>query len=276
MIKLKDEKIILITGSTDGIGYQTAVELVKLGYTVIIHGRNQEKAELTIQRIKNDTNQNNIRAVYADLSSFSQIKDMSNMIYNHFDKLDVLINNAGVYKPKRQLTQEGLEETFAVNYVAPFLLTNLLLNLLRNAKSSRIVNVVSRVQSNHLDLKNLQFETGYTGVKAYALSKTCLIMYTYILAQKLRTENITVNCLHPGVINTKLQRTAMGFGGLSPSEGAKNLIYAATSPKLEDISGAYFMNNKSSPTKDITYNKELQQKLWKKTEQLVGIEFKQF
>jgi len=271
-----EDKIVLITGSTDGIGYQTAIELVKSGYHVIVHGRNREKAELTLKNIQRITNKNNISSVYADLSSFNQIKEMVNDIYDRFNRLGVLINNAGVYSSERNITQEGLEKTFAVNYIAPFLLTNLLIDLLKKGKSSRIVNVASRVHSNQLNFNHLQFETGYTGVKAYARSKTCLILFTYLLADKLKNTDVTVNCLHPGGINTKLLRAAMGFVGATLSEGAETLIYAATAPELETVSGKYFSNNNPTPSKDITYNKEIQRNLWKKTEEIVGMEFNNF
>jgi len=198
---------------------------------------------------------------------------MVNTIYDRFNKLDVLINNAGVYRSERNITPEGLEETFAINYVAPFLLSNLLLDLLKNTKSSRIVNVVSRVQSNHFNLNDLQFEKNYTGVKAYAKSKTALILFTYLLAEKLKNTDITVNCLHPGVINTKLLRSAFGSGGAPLSDGAKSLIIAAIAPELKNVSGKYFINNRSEPSKDITYSKEIQKKLWKKTEEIIGMEF---
>ncbi len=269
-----EDKIILITGSTDGIGYQAAVELVKSGHYIILHGRNREKTELTMKRIEMDTNKKNLSIVYADLRSFSQIKEMVNEIYEHFDKLDVLINNAGIYKSERSITQEGLEETFAINYVAPFLLSNLLIDLLKKRKPSRIVNVASQVHSNHLNFENLQFKQGYTGTKAYAQSKTALILFTYLLAEKLKNTGITVNCLHPGVINTKLLKAAMSFGGASPKKGAKTLIYAATAPELENVSGKYFVNNRSEPSKDITYNKGIQKKLWRKTEEIIEMDFK--
>ncbi|MFX0019821.1 MAG: SDR family NAD(P)-dependent oxidoreductase [Promethearchaeota archaeon] len=276
MILIIKDKVILITGSTDGIGYQTAIELVKSGYHVIVHGRNREKAQLTTQRIQKITNKNKVNSVYADLNSFNEIKEMVNDIYDHFDRLDVLINNAGVYKSKRQINQEGLEETFAINYIAPFLLTNLLIDLLRKAESSRIVNVASRVQSNHLDINDLQFKKDYTGVKAYARSKTALILFTYFLANKLENTDITVNCLHPGVINTKLLRSAYGSGGASLLDGAKTLIFAALAPQLETVTGKYFVNNHQAPSKDITYNNEIQKRLWKKTEDILGIEFGNF
>jgi len=229
-----------------------------------------------MQRIEKITNKNNVSSIYADLSSFNEIKEMVSDIFDRFNSFDVLINNAGVYKSKREITQEGLEETFAINYVAPFLITNLLIDLLKKAESSRIVNVVSRVQSNHLDFNDLQFERGYTGVKAYARSKTALILFTYLLADKLHNTDVTVNCLHPGVINTKLLRSAYGSGGAPLLEGAKTLIFAAITPELKNISGKYFVNNRSEPSKDITYNKEIQKKLWKKTEEIIGIEFRNF
>ncbi|MFX1394877.1 MAG: SDR family oxidoreductase [Promethearchaeota archaeon] len=270
---MSNNKYVLITGSTDGIGKKAALDLAKSGAHVIVHGRNRQKAELTLEQIKNQTKLDNISAVYADLSSFDQIKEMAYQIKEKYERLDVLINNAGVYRQNRQLTEEGLEETFAINYIAPFLLTNLLLDSLKKANSSRIVNVASQVQSNHLDLDNLQFEKGYTGVKAYASSKTCLILFTYLLAEKLKNSDIMVNCLHPGVINTKLLNVAWGAIGAPVSEGAKNLIYVAMAPKLEKVSGKYFENKHIKPSKDITYDKELQRKLWKKTEEIIGLKF---
>ncbi len=211
--------------------------------------------------------------VYADLRSFTEIKEIVNDVYDRFDRLDVLINNAGVYRSERIITQEGLEETFAVNYVTPFLLTNLLLDLLKKGKSARIVNVASRVHSNRFDLDDLQMENGYTGVKAYAKSKTALILFTYLLADKLKNTNISVNCLHPGVINTKLLRSAFGSHGALLIDGAKTLIFAAIAPEIENISGKYFVNNRSQPSKTITYNKDIQKILWKKTEELIKKEF---
>lgn len=229
-----------------------------------------------MKNIQKITNKNNISSVYADLSSFGQIEEMVSSIYYRFNRLDVLINNAGVYRSERNINQEGLEETFAVNYIAPFLLTNLLIDLLKKGKSSRIVNVASRVHSNQLNFNDLQYETGYTGVKAYARSKTCLIMYTYLLADKLNNTDIIVNCLHPGSINTKLLRAAMGYIGKTLFEGAKTLIYAATAPELEKVSGKYLFDNIPTSSKDITYHKEIQRKLWATTEEILGIKFNKF
>ena len=268
--------IILITGSTDGIGKETAIELAKSGAHVIIHGRNDRKAKLVVEEIKEKTSISKIDYVYADLSSLAQIKDISDNLYAQFDTIDVLINNAGVFRPIRNITQDGLEETFAVNYIAPFYLTNLILDLIIKATSGRIINVVSQVHSNHLDFDDLQLRKEYSGTKAYALSKTCLIMFIYLLAEKLKNTKLKVNCLHPGVINTKLLGSAMGFGGAPVSKGAESLIYVAMAPELENISGKYFRDNIPTSSKDITYDKEKQKQLWQKTEKIIGRKFNIF
>lgn len=264
-----DKKVILITGSTDGIGQEAAIELSNLGHHIIVHGRNQEKAKLAMETIARLTNNNNLNFVYADLGVLDQIRTMANTIYENYDRLDVLINNAGVIRQERTINQDGLEDTFAINYVAPFFLTNLLLDLLKEGKSSRIVNIVSRVHSNQFNFEDMQFKKGYTAVKAYAKSKTALILFTYFLAEKLEGQKITVNCLHPGAINTKLFRAANRSGGASPQEGAKTLVFAALTPKLENISGKYLVNNRLASSKDITYNKEVQKILWSKTEEII-------
>ncbi len=273
---LINKKIILITGSTDGIGKETAIKLLEVGAHVIIHGRNLKKAKLFLKEIRSKTGLNSISAVYGDLSSIDQILDMADQVNKKFNRLDILINNAGIYRNERSVSQNGIEETLAVNYIAPFILTNLLLELLKKGKSSRIINVVSQVHSNQLEFKNLQLEIGYTAVKAYAHSKTCLIMFTYLLAEKLKNSAITVNCLHPGVINTKLLDAAMGMVGAPGSIGADNLIHAVTASELEGITSKYLNMKHIEPSKDITYNKEIQVKLWQKTEEIIGMKFKDF
>ncbi|MFX0075099.1 MAG: SDR family NAD(P)-dependent oxidoreductase [Candidatus Hermodarchaeota archaeon] len=264
-----EKKVILITGSTDGIGHQAAIELANLGHHIIVHGRNQEKSKEAMKKIARLTNNNNLNFAYADLGVLEQIRTMANTIYENYDKLDVLINNAGVIRQERTINQDGLEETFAINYVAPFFLTNLLLDLLKEGTSSRIVNVVSRVHSNQFNFEDLQFEKGYTAVKAYAKSKTALILFTYFLAEKSKVEGITVNCLHPGAINTKLFKAVNRKEGASVQIGAKTLVYAATAYELEGISGKYLVNNRFAPSKEITYDKGVQTTLWRKTEEII-------
>ena len=268
-----NKKIVLITGSTDGIGKESAIQLVKQEYHVIIHGRNDKKALGTLKQIRDEVNNNEVSYVVGDLGSFSEIKALVKDIYSKYSKLNVLINNAGILNNQRNLTEDGLEETIVVNYIAPFYLTNLLMNLLKKGKNSRIINVASEVHSNHLDFENFQFEKGYTGVKAYALSKTCLIMFTYSLAEKLRAYDISVNCLHPGIINTKLLQVTSGTYGAPVSIGAESIIYAATSNELNNETGLYLKNNHREKSKEITYDKNLQSKLWLKTEDILGLKF---
>ena len=268
------EKIILITGSTDGIGKEAAIQLAKEGYHVIIHGRSEDKALKTLKEIQLESLDGNISYIVGDLSSFTQIKKLALDVHSKFEKIDVLINNAGVLNNDRKLTEQRLEETIVVNYIAPFYLTYLLIDLLIKADSSRIVNVASQVHSNHLDFSDFNYEDGYTAVKAYSRSKTCLMMFTYLLAQKLKKYNVSVNCLHPGVINTKLLLAAWGESvGTSVNKGADALIYAAISEKLKGVTGVYLTNNRIETSKDITYEKEIQEKLWSKTEEILGVSF---
>ena len=268
-----NNKIVLITGSTDGIGKESAIQLAKQGYHVIIHGRNDKKALGTLKQIRYEVKNSEVSYVVGDLRSISEVKSLVNDIYSKYSKLNILINNAGILNDQRKLTEDGLEETIVVNYLAPFYLTNLLIDLLKEGNSSRIINIVSEVHSNHLDFENFQFEKGYTGVKAYALSKTCLIMFTYSLAEKLRAYDISVNCLHPGIINTKLLQVTSGTYGAPVSIGAESIIYAATSNELNNETGLYLKNNHREKSKEITYDKNLQSKLWLKTEDILGLKF---
>jgi len=267
------KKVILITGSTDGIGKEAAIQLVNKGSHIIIHGRNEKKALEALKEIQNKTNQTDLSYIAGDLSSLSEIKSLVNEIHSNFNKLDILVNNAGILNNQRKITKEGLEETLVVNYIAPFYITNLLIDLLKKGESSRIVNVVSQVPSNHLDLDDFQFEHGYTGVKAYARSKTYLVMFTYLLAERLRKYDILVNCLHPGVIDTKLLKVAWGTYGAPVSIGAESIIYAAISEDLVNKTGLYLNNNRMDKSKEITYDKNLQTKLWSKTEKILGLKF---
>lgn len=266
------EKIILITGSTDGIGEQTALELAQKGHQIILHGRNQSKGEKTLNKIKTLTKNTNIEFILADLSSSKQIKNIVDDIYSNYDKLDVLINNAGVYENSRVLSEDGYEMTFAVNYLALFALTLLILPLLAKSAPSRTINISSMVHSSHIDFENLQGEKHFSGYEAYGLSKLCVILFTYALARKLKGTDITVNCLHPGVINTKLLRKSFS-GGADVSEGAKTTVYLATAPEVEKVSGKYFVNKKVTESAAISYDEDIQQKLWLISEKFTKVKF---
>ncbi len=272
-IRLNDsnDKTVLITGSTDGIGRATALRFLKEGYNVIVHGRSREKVFRTIDFIKKETNNSNIVPMYGDLRSHSEIIMMIDEISDHFDKIDILINNAGVFRPNKTLTEDGIEETIAVNYIAPFIISNLLLDLLYKAEKGKILNVVSRLHSNSLNLEKLQVEKRYNGIKAYSVSKTCLIMFTYQLARSLEDRGVSVNCLHPGVIDTKLLKAAFDSFGDTPSIGADHVFFAATDPSLDNVSGKYLEDDRITPSNKITYDQGLQKKLWEKTEEIIGL-----
>lgn len=267
-----EEKTILITGSTDGIGEATAIRLAKLGHHILIHGRNSAKGEKVLTKVNEYTQHNKNSFLLADLSSLEQVNELANKILQ-LERLDVLINNAGVYMNSGELSRDGYEYTFAVNHLAPFSLTLQILPLLVKSRPSRIINVASMVHSSDIDFSNLQAEKRFSGYEAYARSKLCNILFTCKLAEKLEDSQVSANCLHPGVINTKLLRKAFG-GGSSPSEGAKTPVYLATSSEVKGITGKYFVDRRSTESKPITYDKEAQNILWKKSEQLTGIKWK--
>jgi NAD(P)-dependent dehydrogenase (short-subunit alcohol dehydrogenase family) len=268
-------KVILITGSTDGIGKQTALDLAKTGATVLIHGRNRARCENTLTEIKKKTGNRNLDFFIADLASLRQIRNLAGEIKSRYDQLDVLINNAGVIENHRKLTEDGYEMTFAVNHLAYFLLTGLLLDLLKKSAPSRIINVSSTTHSSSIDFDDLQSEKYYSGYSVYSLSKLCNILFTYELAERLQGTGVTANCLHPGVINTKLLR--MNFSGGRPvAEGSKTSVYLATAPELESVTGKYFMDKRETRSASISYDAEVRKKLWELSEQMVGFQYPLF
>jgi NAD(P)-dependent dehydrogenase (short-subunit alcohol dehydrogenase family) len=263
-------RIVLITGSTDGIGKQTALDLAKKGYHVLVHGKNREKGMSVVSEIKKLTNNNSIDLLIADLSIQKEIKGMSDEIIKRYDHLDILINNAGVYQIKYELSEDNIEMTFAVNHLAPFLLTRLLLDLLKTNHNSRVINVSSMIHANYIDFQNLQFEKNFVGGEAYSLSKLCNILFTYKLSEILKAGNVTVNCLHPGVINTKILRLSFGNIGAPVQEGSKTSVFLADSVRVENITGKYFVDKKMANSKSITYDKEVQNRLWEISEKLTA------
>ena len=266
------EKICIVTGANSGIGKITALELAKLGVTVVMLCRDKSRGEEAQSEIKTESENESIDLMLADLSSQQSIRQFASDYQNKYDKLHVLINNAGVNLSKRYETVDGIERVFAINTLAPFLLSNLLLKTLKNSISARIINVASGVQSRSINFDNLQSKKYFRSWKAYSRSKTALILITYEFARRLSGSGITVNCLHPGFTKTNITRTYKGIikfftkiifsFAKSPEEGAKTSIYLASSPEVEGVSGKYFINKKEAKSKDITYDTSVAKKLW--------------
>jgi NAD(P)-dependent dehydrogenase (short-subunit alcohol dehydrogenase family) len=264
-----EDKTVLITGSTDGIGKQTALELAEMGARVILHGRNRAKVKPVLQEIEQKTGNDKLDFFIADLSSLEQIRSMGAEIRRKCSRLDVLINNAGVAMNKFEISDDGYEMTFAVNHLAAFTLTLHLLDLLTQSAPSRIIDVSSMVHSSSLNFDNLAEPRCFDGWEVYCQSKLCNILFTYELAEKLQDQKVTVNCLHPGVIDTKLLR--INFGGGSPvTEGSQKLVYLATAPELAMVTGKYFIDNRQTRSAEITYDPETRKKLWDLSEKLCG------
>ena len=263
------KQTILVTGATDGIGKQTAKELASSNYYVIIHGRADDRVKTTIDEIKNETGNEDVEGYAANFASLGEVSNFADVLNKTYEKLDLLINNAGIFQNKKEETADGYEKTFQVNHLAPFLLTNKLLDLLEKGKKPRIVNVSSMVHATAIDFENLQGEKNFDGSSAYSLSKLCNILFTYKLAENLESSEIKVNCLHPGVINTKLLRMNYGNIGNSVKEGAENLLYAATYPGLENVSGKYFVNKMPQSSAQVSYEKNKQDKLWEISQNMV-------
>jgi len=273
MAVIMKDKIILVTGSTDGIGKETARQLAQLGATVIVHGRHVERCQRTRDEIRQATGNPNVDCVTADLSSQRQVRQMAIDVIARYDRLHVLINNAGVILLQRQLSEDGIEMSFAVNHLAPFLLTHLLLDRLKQSAPARIVNVSSTVHYDAaLRFDNLQGERKYNGVEAYKIAKLGNVLFTYELAERLKGSGITVNCLHPGVVATKLLDAGWGWSsGLTSAQGAALPVYLATSPEVEHISGLYFESRLPGGASPKADDMSLRRKLWDISAQLCGL-----
>jgi NAD(P)-dependent dehydrogenase (short-subunit alcohol dehydrogenase family) len=276
-------RICLITGATSGIGKVTALELAKMGATVIVVGRNPEKTSTVVKAVQQVSGNSDIHMLIADLSIQAQVQQLAADFLQRYDHLDVLVNNAGAVFMTRQESADGIEMTWALNHLSYFLLTNLLLDALRRAPSARIVNVSSDAHKGgkfHFD--DLELKHGFSGMDAYAQSKLANVMFTYSLARQLADTHVTTNAVHPGFVSTGF---AANNGSLlkvgilllrpfmaSAEKGARTSIYLASSPEVEGISGQYFVNCKPKQTAPQSYDERAQRKLWQISEQMTGID----
>jgi NAD(P)-dependent dehydrogenase (short-subunit alcohol dehydrogenase family) len=264
-------KTILVTGSTDGIGLATARALAERGCAVIVHGRNARRADAAVREIAAATGNRNVTAVTGDFGSLNEVRAMAAQVLRAGPRLDVLVNNAGIAVRRRRATTDGYESTFAVNHLAPFLLTNLLLDRLRASAPARIVNVSSGVHSSGcIDFDDLQMERGFDGWQAYCNSKLANALFTCELARRLDAAEVTANFLHPGVIDTKLLHVNFG-GGAPVADGARTSVYLALAPELAGVSGGYFVNRRRTNPASVTGNSDLAADLWRVSASLTGL-----
>ena len=263
------DKIVLITGATSGIGKETAIGLAKLGVTIVFTTRNMQKGGLTKNEIVKASNNNKVDFLYCDLASFDSIRSCCDQFKAKYGQLHVLINNAGVWESKRKVSKDGIESTFAVNYLAPFLMTDLLLDALKKGAPSRIINLTSGYHGGTIHFDDIEFKRSFSGRKAYRQSKLAVILFTKLLAEKLKGTGVTVNCVNPGFTATNLARElnfiARAFFkllGKDPKKGAETSIYLASSPDVENITGEYFVNKKIRQSSKESNDIEVAKKLW--------------
>jgi NAD(P)-dependent dehydrogenase (short-subunit alcohol dehydrogenase family) len=277
-------KLCVVTGANSGIGKETVRAFANQGAYVIMVCRNEQRAKQAQQEIISDTGHRDIEIMLADLALQYDVREVVNQITQKFDKVDVLVNNAGIIADERQETVDGIERTLAINHLAPFLLTNLLFDHLKNAREARVTNVsseVHRMGANNFDINNLQLTEGYSPMKAYGISKLCNIMFTHELAKRWADTPITTNSLHPGVVRTQLAEEANLLMKLfytvgkpfmrSPRSGAQTTIYLTTSDEVQSISGKYFRNKKQAIPAALAYDDNITTKLWEKSKELTAL-----
>jgi NAD(P)-dependent dehydrogenase (short-subunit alcohol dehydrogenase family) len=264
------EATILVTGATDGLGRRVAQELAAKGATVLLHGRSPERLEATLEELRSQTGSEKVNSYLADLFSLAAVRHLAERIFSEHDRLDVLVNNAGLISPERGESEEGYELTFAVNYLSHFLLTRLLLPLLKDSAPARIVNVASAGQS-PVDFSNLMLERGYDAMKAYSQSKLAQVMFTFELAEHLRDTGVTVNALHPAsLMDTKMVQSTFGYTMSTVEEGTQAVVRLAVSPKVEGVTGRYFDGRRQARANRQAYNPRVRNRLWVLSEQLCG------
>jgi NAD(P)-dependent dehydrogenase (short-subunit alcohol dehydrogenase family) len=277
-------KTCLVTGGTSGIGSETALALATLGAAVIIVGRDAARGADVRDEIRRRVPAAQVETVAADLSSLAQVRRLANDILARHDRLDVLVNNAGVIMTRRQLTADGLETTFATNHLGPFLLTNLLRGLMERSAPARVVTVSSAA---HKQVRAIPWDDLARGgpdrrSQTYPLSKLLNVLFTVELARRLTGTGVTANCLHPGFVRSSLGRDVTGVAGAAvrlvlrfqpgPATGAKTPVYLATSPDVEQTTGGYFANCRPARTSVLANDAEAAARLWTLSEQLAGLD----
>lgn len=278
-------KVCIITGATSGIGKATAIGLASKGAKVVIIGRDQQLGENARNEIKSKSGNPKVDLLLADLSSQGEIRKLAEDIKSRYPWLHVLINNAGIGSIKRSVTKDGIERVFAVNYLAPFLLTNLLIEKLKSSAPARLVNVAGDFHRKAtIQFGDLMSENEYDGTRANNQAKLALILFTYELARRLDGTGVTANCLHPGAVATdgplkdpnlssfsRFMYKVVRLFFATPEKGAQTSIYLSSSPDVEKVTGKYFIRKTPVASSPESYDREIAQRLWKISEELTGL-----
>jgi len=267
------DQVCLVTGAASGIGAVTARALAQQGAAVVLVDHDAGKGPITVDQIVQQTGNAAVEFIGVDLSSQQEIRRLAQHYRSRYQRLDVLVNNAGALFPRRRETVDGIEMTWALNYLGQFLLTNMLLETMKASTPARIVNLSSRSHARaQIDFDDLESRLGYDGLQAYAHSKLAIVLFTYELARRLAGTGVTVNALHPGVVATNFGRKQGGilglvmrlfrFAFLSPEQGARTSIYLATSSEVEGVSGKYFVKCQAVPSSPASYDTVTARRLW--------------
>jgi NAD(P)-dependent dehydrogenase (short-subunit alcohol dehydrogenase family) len=275
-------KICMVTGATAGIGEAAALLLTRQGATVIGVGRNPAKCEHSLDTIIRATGNRSVEYLLADLSSQKDIRSLAETFRSRYDRLDVLVNNAGATFQNRQQSEDGIEMTFALNHLGYFLLTTQLMDALRASDAARVINVSSSLHKlGRIDFDDIPFHKGYSRMKAYWRSKLCNVLFTYELARRLHGTPITANTMNPGLVASNVSTDTGKVAGLmkgmvdkiagrTPEEGAATIIYMATSSAVAGVAGRFFKDNRSIPSSKVSYSLGIARQLWQVSEELTG------
>jgi len=276
-------EVALITGGTSGIGKAAATALAAMGAEVVVSGRNKERGEAAVGEIREQSGSGTVSLVLADLAVQAEVRGLARAFKERHDRIDVLVNNAGIIQSRRAETPDGIELTLAVNHLAPFLLTNLLLDLLKESAPSRIVTVSSEARRGaEIDFDDLQSERRYRAFRVYGMTKLANILFTYELAERLEGTGVVANCLHPGGVNTNFANNNRGLGTLifrafkpfmrTAEQGADTVVYLASSPEAGEMTGRYLTDRKVISSYQEPHDVSAQKRLWEVSGELTNLE----
>jgi retinol dehydrogenase 14 len=276
-------RVALITGGTSGIGKASATALAAMGAEVVVSGRSEGRGRAAVEEIRGESGSERVSLMLADLAVQAEVRRLAREFKERHDRLDVLVNNAGIIQQKRTETPDGIELTLAVNHLAPFLLTNLLIVRLEVSAPSRVITVSSEARRGaEIDFDDLQSERRYRSFRVYGMTKLANILFTYELAERLEGTGVVANCVHPGGVNTNFGSNNRGIGVLifrafkpfmrTPEQGADTVIYLASSPETGELTGRYLTDRRVISSYEEPHDVSAQKRLWEISEKLTNLE----